>query len=59
VVRCDDGRRTLAIIEDADVLATLEREEMVGAPGVLRRAPMGETSFRCSVPESSSATHDA
>ena len=34
VVRGDDGRRTLATIEERDVLATLERDEMVGAPGI-------------------------
>jgi acetyl-CoA C-acetyltransferase len=46
VVRCEDGRRTLAIIEDVDVLATLEREEMVGAPGVLRPRADGRNEFQ-------------
>jgi len=45
-VRCEDGRRTLALIEDADVLATLEREEMVGAPGVLRPRADGRNELR-------------
>jgi acetyl-CoA C-acetyltransferase len=45
VVRCDDGRRTLALVEDADVLATLERQEMVGAPGVLRPRHDGRNAF--------------
>jgi hypothetical protein len=46
VVRCDDDRRTLALVEDADVLATLERQEMVGAPGVLRPRPDGRNAFQ-------------
>lgn len=48
VVRCDDGRRTLALIEDADVLAVLEREEMVGAPGMLRPREDGRNELRLS-----------
>jgi acetyl-CoA C-acetyltransferase len=46
VVRCDDGRRTLALVEHADVLAAFEREEMVGASGVLRPSADGRNELR-------------
>ena len=46
VVRCEDGSRTLAVVEDRDVLATFECEEMVGAPGILRPHDDGRTRFQ-------------
>jgi acetyl-CoA C-acetyltransferase len=44
--RCEDGRRTLALVDDRDVLATFEREEMVGAPGVVRPRDDGRNRFQ-------------
>jgi acetyl-CoA C-acetyltransferase len=46
VVRGDDGRRTLALVEDPDVLATFERDEMVGAAGTLTARDDGRNAFR-------------
>ncbi len=48
VARCEDGRRTLAVIDAPEILPTLEREEMVGAPGVLRRRGDGRNAFELS-----------
>jgi acetyl-CoA C-acetyltransferase len=45
-VRRDDGSRTLALVDDVGVLATFEREEMVGAPGVLSVDADGRNRFR-------------
>jgi acetyl-CoA C-acetyltransferase len=46
VARFDDGARVFANVDpDRDFLATLEREEMVGAPGVVRTAPDGRNRF--------------
>ncbi len=45
-VRSDEGNRTLALVDDVDVLAALERDEMVGAPGVLRMDADGRNRFR-------------
>lgn len=47
IVTCDDGRRTFALAEpSADVLTAFEREEMVGAVGVVRVRPDGRNEFR-------------
>ena len=47
VVRCADGRRTLAVTEpDAGFLEALERDEMVGARGRLFARPDGRNGFR-------------
>ena len=46
VVRCDDGTRTLALVDDADLLATFEREEMVGVAGTLVGRADGRNAFR-------------
>jgi len=46
VARRDDGRRTLAIVEDRHVLAAFEREEMVGATGILRIHDDGRNRFQ-------------
>jgi acetyl-CoA C-acetyltransferase len=49
VVRGDDDTRTLALIEDRDLLATFEREEMVGARGRLVPRGDGRNAFRPSI----------
>ncbi len=46
VVRRDDGTRALALVDAPDVLATLEREEMVGAAGALVGGADGRNAFR-------------
>jgi acetyl-CoA C-acetyltransferase len=46
VVRCDDGTRTLALIDDHGVLEAFEREEMVGAHGSLGTRSDGRNAFR-------------
>ncbi|MBI3768998.1 MAG: acetyl-CoA acetyltransferase [Deltaproteobacteria bacterium] len=46
VARFDNGTRVFANVDpDRDLFATLEREEMVGAPGVVRTAPDGRNRF--------------
>jgi acetyl-CoA C-acetyltransferase len=46
-VRLEDGSRTFATLDaDADVLAVLERDEMVGAPGLVRTEAQGRNRFR-------------
>jgi acetyl-CoA C-acetyltransferase len=47
IVRLDDGSRVLAnAVPDAGFFAALEREEMVGAPGLVASAPDGRNRFR-------------
>lgn len=46
VVRCDDGTRTLALIDDRELMATFEREEMVGVRGRLAARSDGRNGFR-------------
>jgi acetyl-CoA C-acetyltransferase len=48
VLRCEDGRRTLAVTDaDPGFLAALEREEMVGMAGRSFARPDGRNGFRC------------
>jgi acetyl-CoA C-acetyltransferase len=47
VVRCDDGRRTLAFMEPSqDVFAAFEAEDMVAAEGTLRARADGRVELR-------------
>ncbi len=47
VARLENGARAFANVEpDPDLLATLEREEMVGASGAISAAPDGRNLFR-------------
>jgi acetyl-CoA C-acetyltransferase len=47
IVRCEDGRRTLALLEPSpDVFAAFEAEEMVGAQGMLSARSDGRLELR-------------
>jgi acetyl-CoA C-acetyltransferase len=46
VVRCDDGTRTLALVDDPGLLTAFERDEMVGAAGMLDLRGDRRNTFR-------------